>query len=103
MREIRTSGSTRGSNGLGNPRPLLSTLLRSVVGIMEFSNHREHRGHGGCALAQCALCALWWDIMEFSNHRDHRGQGGGVLAQCALVRQAKPDFSIDMKSYQHDK
>ena len=27
MREIRTSGSTRGSNGMGNPRPLLSTLL----------------------------------------------------------------------------
>jgi len=28
MREIRTSGSTRGSSGMGNnPRPLFSTLL----------------------------------------------------------------------------
>ena len=27
MREIRTSGSTRGSKGTGDSRPLLSTLL----------------------------------------------------------------------------
>ncbi len=27
MREIRTSGLTRGSNGIGANRPLLSTLL----------------------------------------------------------------------------
>ena len=27
MREIRTSGLTRGSNGIGKSRPLLSTLL----------------------------------------------------------------------------
>ena len=31
MREIRTSGSTRGSNGADDSRPLLSTLLYSVV------------------------------------------------------------------------
>ena len=27
MREIRTSGLMRGSNGIGDSRPLLSTLL----------------------------------------------------------------------------
>lgn len=31
MREICTSGLTRGSNGIGASRPLLSTLLKSVV------------------------------------------------------------------------
>jgi len=33
MREIRTSGSTRGSSGMGNPRPLLSTLLVKLTQI----------------------------------------------------------------------
>ena len=38
MREIRTSGSMRGSNGNGawRNRPLLSTLLLSVVPILVF-------------------------------------------------------------------
>ncbi len=31
MREIRKSGLMTGSNGIGNSRPLLSTLLYSVV------------------------------------------------------------------------
>jgi hypothetical protein len=36
MREIRTSGLTRGSNGIGASRPLLSTLLGFVVSISVF-------------------------------------------------------------------
>ena len=38
MREIRTSGLTRGSNGIGASRPLLSTLLvkSSLLGNLEF-------------------------------------------------------------------
>lgn len=37
MREIHTFGSTRGSNGLGKPRPLLSTLL-SISGGKQNAN-----------------------------------------------------------------
>ena len=33
MRENRTSGLMRGSNGNGDSRPLLSTLLKSAVSI----------------------------------------------------------------------
>ncbi len=36
MREIRKSGLTRGSNGIGASRPLLSTLLAFVVSIYGF-------------------------------------------------------------------
>ena len=35
MREIRTFGLTRGSNGIGASRPLLSTLLPFVVPVSE--------------------------------------------------------------------
>jgi hypothetical protein len=46
--EIRTSGSTRGSSGLGNPRPLLSTPLFSVVEPDLFSLITEStEGHRG--------------------------------------------------------
>ena len=37
MREIRTSGSTRGSNGAGDSRPLLSTLLVESSPPIRFS------------------------------------------------------------------
>ena len=33
MREIRTSGLMRGSNGIGDNRPLLSTLLVEISGV----------------------------------------------------------------------
>jgi hypothetical protein len=37
MREIRTSGLTRGSNGIGASRPLLSTLLvKNLLFIFPF-------------------------------------------------------------------
>jgi len=41
MREIRTSGLTRGSNGTGESRPLLSTLLIFVVNWIENINGAE--------------------------------------------------------------
>ena len=37
MREIRTSGLTRGSNGTGESRPLLSTLLVDLLFSDDFS------------------------------------------------------------------
>jgi len=37
MREIRTSGLMRGSNGIGESRPLLSTLLVKFSGSSEKS------------------------------------------------------------------
>ena len=43
MREICTSGSTRGSNGIGASLPLLSTLLVKNPCFY----HREHRVHRG--------------------------------------------------------
>jgi hypothetical protein len=39
MREIRTSGLTRGSNGIGASRPLLSTLLvKSSLFVFQLKN-----------------------------------------------------------------
>jgi hypothetical protein len=44
MREIRTSGLTRGSNGIGASRPLLSTLLVKNSNLPEWSGSGEFRG-----------------------------------------------------------
>jgi hypothetical protein len=39
MREIRTSGLTRGNNGIGASRPLLSTLLvKSSLFVFQLKN-----------------------------------------------------------------
>ena len=41
MREIRTSGSMRGSNGAGDSRPLLSTLLVQILLTTECTEYTE--------------------------------------------------------------
>jgi hypothetical protein len=57
MREIRTSGLTRGSNGIGANRPLLSTLLVKnslkmienlafKIGFLKIFDHGFHDQHG---------------------------------------------------------
>ena len=57
MREIRTSGLTRGSNGIGASRPLLSTLLYSVVKILNQGTHGLILLFKSCSFGDFSLSA----------------------------------------------
>ena len=59
MREIRTSGSTRGSKGTGDSRPLLSTLL---VDLTNITNRTSEFGLMGSSWRMISRAVLLFDV-----------------------------------------
>ncbi len=96
MREIRTSGLMRGSNGTGASRPLLSTLLHSVVRrVFYYGLHGEH-GFGKALLRflvrsisffiLCIRCILWLEEFKPRIARNARiGKGAVALFGADLI------------------
>ena len=82
MREIRTSGSTRGSNGAGDSRPLLSTLP-FICGShflieQDWPSRLLEFGHGG----------------ETGITTRHSGRAPCAAAGTAALRAGKPRGAV---------
>ena len=63
MRENRKSGLMRGSNGIGDSRPLLSTLLFSVVSLFFLVPANGRAVSIGVNSASSSLPWLWFIVI----------------------------------------